>query len=164
MVLLLGLSLAAWLWRNCFDWRTNCLLLDCWGVVVIWDHSHDSLCIRMPQREPGGSKAQGSISEIKLKERSAECSGLSGLNRSNAPSHSKKLRKRQLNGFSSSKSFCLRIQMSRMDRIESDESSFAVPAVPTATVKAVSFDKARLQSLADNAMSLVHCASRLFLC
>ena len=139
-------------------------MLDCWGVVVIWDHSHDSLCIRMPQREPGGSKAQGSISEIKLKERSAECSGLSGLNRSNAPSHSKKLRKRQLNGFSSSKSFCLRIQMSRMDRIESDESSFAVPAVPTATVKAVSFDKARLQSLADNAMSLVHCASRLFLC
>lgn len=50
----------------------------------------------MPQREPGGSKAQGSISEINLKERSAECSGLSGLNRSNAPSHSKKLRKRQL--------------------------------------------------------------------
>lgn len=96
-----------------------------------------------------------------LKERSAECSGLSGLNRSNALSHSKKLRKRQLNGFSRSKSFCLRIQVSRMDRIESDESSYAVPAVPTAAVKTVSFDKARLQSLADNAM-LVHCASSLF--
>ncbi len=48
-----------------------------------------------------------------------------------------------------------------MDRIESDESSYAVPAVPTAAVKTVSFDKARLQSLADNAM-LVHCASSLF--
>ncbi len=40
-----------------------------------------------------------------------------------------------------------------MDRIESDESSYAVPAVPTAAVptaavKTVSFDKARLQSLA----------------
>lgn len=107
----------------------------------------------MPQREAGGSKAQGSISEINLKERSAECSGLSGLNRSTAPSHSKKLRKRQLNGFSRSKSFYLRIQVSRMDRIESDESSYAVPAVPTAAVptaavKTVSFDKARLQSLA----------------
>ena len=114
----------------------------------MWDYSHDSLCIRMPQREAGGSKAQGSISEINLKERSAECSGLSGLNRSTAPSHSKKLRKRQLNGFSRSKSFYLRIQVSRMDRIESDESSYAVPAVPTAAVKTVSFDKARLQSLA----------------
>ena len=49
-----------------------------------------------------------------------------------------------------------------MDRIESDESSYAVPAVPTAAVKTVSFDKARLQSLADIAMSLVHCASSLF--
>lgn len=49
-----------------------------------------------------------------------------------------------------------------MDRIESDESSYAVPAVPTTAVKTVSFDKARLQSLADNAMSLVHCASSLF--
>lgn len=118
----------------------------------------------MPKREPGGSKAQGSITEINLKARSAECSGLSSLNRSNAPSHSKKLRKRQLNGFSRSKSFCLRIQVSRMDRIESDESSYAVPAVPTAAVKTVSFDKARLQWLADIAMSFVHCASSLFLC
>ena len=43
----------------------------------------------MPKREPGGSKAQGSITEINLKARSAECFGLSGLNRSNAPSHTK---------------------------------------------------------------------------
>lgn len=35
-----------------------------------------------------------------------------------------------------------------MDRIESDELSYAVPAVPTVAVKTVSFDKARLQSLA----------------
>ena len=40
-----------------------------------------------------------------------------------APSHSKTLRIRQLNGFSRSKSLCLRIRLSRMDRIESDESS-----------------------------------------
>lgn len=77
----------------------------------------------MPKREPGGSKAQGSITEINLKARLAECSGLSSLNRSNAPSHSKTLSIRELNGFSRSESLCLRIRLGRMDRIESDESS-----------------------------------------
>lgn len=61
--------------------------------------------------------------ETNLKASSAEGSGLSCLNRMNAPSHSKTLRIRQLNGFSRSKSLCLRIRLSRMDRIESDESS-----------------------------------------
>mgnify|MGYP001830848744 CR=1 FL=1 len=54
---------------------------------------------------------------------SAECSELSGLNRLNAPSHSKTLSIRELNGFSRSESLCLRIRLGRMDRIESDESS-----------------------------------------
>ena len=69
-------------WRFCFkdchslhDFGETALidvLLDCW--VVIWDYSHDSLCIRVPQRESGGSKAQGSIHEINLKARSRSSS------------------------------------------------------------------------------------------
>lgn len=54
---------------------------------------------------------------------SAEGFGLRCLNRLNAPSHTKTLRIRQLNGFSRLKSLCSRVLLSRMDRIERDVSS-----------------------------------------